>query len=115
MQERETSGSEVGEMTKDELLESPEVRELLSAMCLVRNTSEARAFLFDLCSLKEIEDLAQRLEVAHMLDAGESYLEVQKATGASSTTVSRVSKCLNGTEGGYRFLLDRERGEGSRR
>lgn len=97
-------------MTKEELLASSEVQKLFSALCLAESPGEERALLLDLCTLKEIEDFAQRLEVARLLDAGESYLEVQRATGASSTTVSRVSKCLNGSEGGYRMLLDRERG-----
>lgn len=44
--------------------------------------------------------------MARLLDAGESYLSVQEQTGASSTTVSRVSKCLNGAAGGYRAVLD---------
>jgi TrpR-related protein YerC/YecD len=49
----------------------------------------------------------QRIEVASLLREGRSYLEVTGATGASSTTVSRVSKCLNGEPGGYRLVLDR--------
>ena len=48
------------------------------------------------------------------LDEGEPYVEVQARTGASSTTVSRVSKALNGEQGGYRRILikleDQERG-----
>ena len=64
-------------------------------------------YLADICSVKELDDLAQRLEVATMLAAGAPYVEVSKATGASSTTVSRVSKCLNGARGGYRLVLSR--------
>ena len=45
------------------------------------------------------------------LDAGKPYLSVQEQTGASSTTVSRVSKCLNGAAGGYRVVLDRLAGK----
>ena len=53
----------------------------------------------------EICDLSQRLQVARYLDEGEPYVEVQARTGASSTTVSRVSKALNGEYGGYRKIL----------
>ena len=56
-------------------------------------------------ALFEICDFAQRLTVARFLDAGEPYVEVQARTGASSTTVSRVSKALNGESGGYRRVL----------
>ena len=63
------------------------------------------AFLTDLCTPREICDFAQRLQVARYLDEGEPYVEVQARTGASSTTVSRVSKALNGEYGGYRSIL----------
>ncbi|MCI1664877.1 MAG: YerC/YecD family TrpR-related protein [Atopobiaceae bacterium] len=94
-------------MTHDEIMGTDETGRLLEALCVLDTPAEARALMLDLCTPKEIEDFAQRLEVARLLDAGESYLEVQEATGASSTTVSRVSKCLNGPEGGYRIVLDR--------
>ncbi len=99
-------------MTKDDLLESEHVERLLSALCLLETPEEVRALLLDLCTVREIDDLAQRLEVARLLSEGVSYLGVSHQTGASSTTVSRVSKCLNGPEGGYRLVLDRlgERG-----
>ena len=84
-----------------------EVRRLLEALCSLGSADEARAFLSDLCTPREIDDLSQRLEVATMLAAGASYLDVSHATGASSTTVSRVSKCLNGPAGGYRMVLSR--------
>ena len=96
-------------MNREELLGSDEARRLFAAAGLVRNQEEARAFLLDVCSPKEIGELAQRLEVARLLDEGESYATVSRLTGASSTTVSRVSKCLNGADGGYRLLLDRMR------
>lgn len=86
---------------------SQELSYLLEALVAVRTTGEAEALLYDLCSAKEREDLAARLQVARLLSEGESYSAVQRATGASSTTVSRVSKCLNGEVGGYRLVLER--------
>lgn len=94
-------------MTKDDLLDMPEVDVLLRAICSLENPDEARALMLDLATPREIADFAQRLEVARLLSAGESYLAVSARTGASSTTVSRVSKCLNGAEGGYRIVLGR--------
>ena len=81
--------------------------QLYSAFCQLSSPQEVRAFLSDLLSPREIEEFARRLEVARMLRAGSSYIEVSQTTGASSTTVSRVSKCLNGTAGGYRLVLER--------
>ncbi|MDD5799878.1 MAG: YerC/YecD family TrpR-related protein [Coriobacteriales bacterium] len=98
-------------MNGQELLARQSARKLLDALCALRTPEESAAFLVDLCTTREIEDLAQRLEVASLLDGGTSYVQVSKLTGASSTTVSRVSKCLNGPEGGYRLVLDRLRQE----
>lgn len=80
---------------------------LFSALCSLETLDEAAALLHDLCTPREIEDLSQRLEVAELLSEGRSYVDVIRATGASSTTVSRVSKCLNGPAGGYRLVLAR--------
>jgi len=91
----------------DDQIGASETDRLYAAMCLIETPDEAQAFLLDLCSSREIVDLAQRLQVATMLGAGRSYVDVSKATGASSTTVSRVSKCLNGERGGYRTVLGR--------
>lgn len=88
---------------------------LFSALCSLETPDEAARLLQDLCTPREIDELSQRLEVATMLLAGASYVDVSHATGASSTTVSRVSKCLNGTAGGYRMVLarlDGDAGEG---
>lgn len=101
-------------MTGEELVQQENVRRLSEALCALGSPDDAVAFLLDLCTPREIADLAQRLEVAELLADGQSYLSVSKATGASSTTVSRVSKCLNGTRGGYRRvigLLRERRGE----
>ena len=93
-------------MDTHELMATEEVRDLRDALVAVRTPEQAEALLLDLCTAKELDDLAQRLHVAKLLRAGDSYLAVQRATGASSTTVSRVSKCLNGEAGGYRTVLD---------
>lgn len=87
-----------------------EENRLFAAFGSLCDANEARAFLLDVCSPKEIEDLAQRLQVATLLSAGCSYVDVSRKTGASSTTVSRVSKCLNGEVGGYRTVLSRLEG-----
>ncbi len=89
------------------LREDQNTERLFSAIASLETPEEARALLLDLCSVSEIGDFAQRLEVACMLAEGMSYVDVSRVTGASSTTVSRVSKCLKGPEGGYRLVLSR--------
>lgn len=89
----------------EKMFERPDVDQLVEAFQLVEGPDEIRAFLTDLCTPREICDFAQRLQVARYLDEDEPYVEVQARTGASSTTVSRVSKSLNGEYGGYRKVL----------
>jgi TrpR-related protein YerC/YecD len=66
------------------------------------------ALMEDLCTIREVHEMANRLTVAFMLDAGESYTAIQERTGVSATTIARVSKCLNYGTGGYRAVIDRE-------
>ncbi len=89
----------------EDRLRTPAVDELIAALLTLEDADEAYALLLDLCTVREIHDMAQRLQVATMLAAGEHYQEIQKATGASATTIARVSKCLNYGADGYREVL----------
>ena len=84
---------------------------LYKAMLQLQNADECRAFLDDLCTIKELADIAQRFEVAVLLDRGGSYQEVSRATGASTATICRVNKCLHYGSNGYRTVLDRMESE----
>ena len=85
---------------------------LYQAILNLETEEECAAFFQDICSIKELKDIAQRLEVACMLDEGKNYLEISALTGASTATISRVKKCLYYGCGGYRRALDRADGEG---
>ena len=87
--------------------ENAQTEALYEALLSLRNTEECRQFLEDLCTIKEIVSMAQRLEIARLLDRGDSYVETVDQTGASSATVSRVNRCLNYGNEGYRMVLDR--------
>lgn len=86
-------------------LKTPEVETLLKAFLTLETPDEMYSFLQDLCTIREIQEMAQRLEVARMLAAGEHYAHIQEITGASATTISRVSKSLNYGADGYKALL----------
>ena len=92
-------------MNIDAMFDRPDVRQLVHAFSLLETEQEIEAFFSDLCTPREVCDFAQRLQVARDLVEGEPYVQVQAQTGASSTTVSRVSKALNGEYGGYRRML----------
>ena len=81
------------------------VERLLTAFARARSEEQVYALLQDLCTVREIADMSQRLEVARLLAAKTSYLDIQELTGASATTISRVSKCLNYGAGGYEAAL----------
>jgi TrpR-related protein YerC/YecD len=89
-----------------ERLRTPEVERLLAALVALGDPDDVYAFLQDVCTVREVHEMAQRLEVARMLDAGEHYDRIREATGASTTTISRVSRCLNYGADGYRTVLD---------
>lgn len=63
------------------------------------------ALLEDLFTYKEVRDAGSRLEVAKLLSEGKPYTEIEKLTGASATTIARVSKCLSHGSGGYAKAL----------
>lgn len=93
-------------------LRTAEVEELLGALLTLETPDEAYALLQDLCTVREIQELGQRFHVARLLFAGEHYTRIQELTGASATTIARVSKSLNYGADGYRVVLERSAAEG---
>jgi TrpR-related protein YerC/YecD len=87
-------------------LRTDDVDHLLAAFASLRDPDAIYAFLQDVCTVREIQEMAQRLAVAKMLSAGEHYDRIREATGASTTTISRVSRCLNYGADGYRIVID---------
>jgi TrpR-related protein YerC/YecD len=90
-----------------EPLRTPEVESLLEAFASLDSADDVYAFLLDVCTIREIQEMAQRLAVARMLAGGVHYPEIQRVTGASPTTISRVSRCVNYGSGGYEKVIER--------
>jgi TrpR-related protein YerC/YecD len=84
---------------------------LYDAFLSLRDRDECRAFLDDVCTIKEITDMAQRLQTAFLIDDGVSYQKISESIGISTATISRVSRCLNYGAGGYRAVIDRTKEE----
>lgn len=80
---------------------------LFEAILALETEEECADFFDDICTVKELHDISQRLCVARMLSAGEKYQTIEAATGASTATISRVNKCLVYGNGGYREILRR--------
>ncbi|MBQ3235263.1 MAG: hypothetical protein IJA97_03785 [Clostridia bacterium] len=87
-------------------LENANLENLYEAVLKLKSKDDCRKFFEDICTIKEVLDLSQRLEVASLLSSGKNYQEVVKLTGASTATISRVSRCLNYGAGGYELVLD---------
>ncbi len=92
----------------------PGAERLMQALLALDTREECHALLEDICTIKEVQDIAQRLEVAFMLDEGKNYQEISRETGASTATISRVKKCLVYGSGGYRTALDRAKEQGEK-
>lgn len=79
--------------------------DLIGVIARMEDPQDLRLFFDDLCTIKELQDMAQRFQTARLLDAGKNYQEVSSLIGTSATTISRVSKCLNYGDGGYRKAM----------
>ncbi|HHV63922.1 MAG TPA: TrpR-like protein YerC/YecD [Peptococcaceae bacterium] len=90
------------ERLKDDLTDS-----LFEAILLLETKEECYRFFQDIATVAEIKALAQRLEVAKMLEANVTYTQIANLTGASSATISRVKRCLNYGADGYKLILKR--------
>jgi TrpR-related protein YerC/YecD len=88
-------------------------RNLFAAVASLRSADECRAFFRDLCTPAEIQAMADRWAVVDWLMRGVPYREINRLTGVSVTTISRVARCLADGTGGYSLVV--RRGQGGRR
>lgn len=86
---------------------------LAQAFLALENEEELNALLEDLCTIKEVEDMAHRLEIAILLWQGETFMEIEKLTGVSSATISRVNRSLKYGRGYQQIIKKLLKTEGS--
>lgn len=79
--------------------------ELFAALLQLKSMTEARAFVGDLMTEREIQDCANRWKTAKLLDMGANYRKVTRVTGVSSATISRIREKMEKGMGGYRLML----------
>ena len=87
-------------------IRTKEVDDLLRVLAALDDEEVVFALLEDLFTIREIRETSQRLSVARLLSEGKSYAAIEKETGASATTIARVSKCLSYGAGGYAAALE---------
>lgn len=81
--------------------------ELYDVLMSLQSEDELKIFFEDICTPQEIANMNQRIECAIMLQHGETYTSIIEKTGISSATLSRISKCVQHSNGGFSELLKR--------
>ena len=93
-------------------LRNTETDLLFEGILKLETVEECYRFFTDICTIKEVQDMAQRFEAAILLDQGEGYQTISDQVGISTATISRVSRCLNYGAGGYACVINRMKEEG---
>ena len=88
-------------------LRSEAMDKLFQTILNLESIDECYAYFEDLCTVKELQDMAQRLEAAMALSEGASYQEITQRISISTATIGRVSKCLNYGSGGYKQVIQK--------
>ena len=86
---------------------SESVDRLFQTFINLESMEECYAYFEDLCTIKEIQDMSQRLDTAILLAKGCSYQKIAENVAVSTATIGRVSKCLNYGTGGYRSAIQK--------
>ena len=94
-------------MSVNSRLVNPLTTQLFEAILLLENVDECYEFFEDLCTVNELHDMSQRLQVAKMLQEKEKDEQIEDVTGASTATISRVKRCLTFGADGYATILQR--------
>ena len=80
--------------------------DLVAVLAALDTPQAVGALLEDLFTVREVKEISQRPSVARLLSEGRSYAFIESETGASATTIARVSKCLSYGAGGYQSALE---------
>ncbi|WP_071027419.1 YerC/YecD family TrpR-related protein [Peptoniphilus raoultii] len=88
-------------------IKSKQTDGFFEAILALENMEECYRFFEDICTVKEIQAISQRLEVVKLLVKGKTYHEIEGETGASTATISRINRSLNYGADGYKILLER--------
>lgn len=94
-------------MTYNSKIKSENTDELFKAILTLENVEEFYRFFEDICTVKEVQSISQRLQVVKLLVQNKTYQEIEKETKASTATISRINRALNYGADGYRLVLER--------
>ena len=80
---------------------------LFEAILSLKTLDECYDFFEDLCTMKELADMAQRVEAANLLLSGSTYENIVKNVEISTATISRINRCIQYGSGWYEKILKR--------
>ena len=86
---------------------SESIDRLFRAIMTLENLEDCYTFFDDICTINELQDMAQRLDTAFLLSEGKSYQSISQQVGVSTATIGRVRRCLNYGKGGYRSVIEK--------
>ena len=87
-------------------LHSESMDRLFKTILNLETIEDCYLYFEDICTIKELQDMAQRFDAAILLDEGVNYQKISADVGVSTATIGRVSKCLKYGSGGYRKAID---------
>lgn len=88
-------------------IKSKQADGLFEAVMQLENMDECYRFFEDICTIKEVQAIAQRFEIAKLLKSKKTYNEIEEETGASTATISRINRSLNYGADGYKIVFER--------
>ena len=94
-------------MAYDSKWKSKEIDDFFEAILLLKDEEDCYRFFEDICTVKELCSIAQRLQIAKLLSEKRTYKEIEEITKASTATISRINRCLLYGADGYRSILER--------
>ena len=97
----------MGDEQMNKKLMTPAVNNLFEAILTWKDKEECYIFFEDICTVKEIQAISQRLQVVKLLIKNKTYHEIEAETGASTATISRINRSLNYGSDGYKLVLKR--------
>jgi TrpR-related protein YerC/YecD len=80
------------------------IKKVYELLASIDNADDMETLFEDLCTNKEVEQMAQRIAAAKLLIEGKTYAQVIEKTDISSATLSRVSRCVQYGEGYKKFI-----------
>ncbi len=89
--------------------------DLFDAILCLETKEECYKFFSDLCTIKELNDMAQRLEAARLLLEGKTYDQIVRQAEISTATISRINRCIQYGSGGYRETIQKAQMQKARR